>query len=73
MLDIGQIADAVADRVVERLTARAARRFVSIREYSESASISERTVHRAIAEGRLPVERVGRRVLIPADARIQPQ
>lgn len=68
---IEQLANAVADRVIERLTARAGRKFFSIKEYASQTAISERTVARAIADGRLASSRVGRRVLIPADARIQ--
>lgn len=71
MLDLSSLADAIADLVVERMATRISRKYVSIREYSQMAGLSERTVHRAIADGRLMSERVGRRVLIPADARIQ--
>jgi hypothetical protein len=73
MIDIEQLADAVAERVAERLAQRAARKFVSIKEYSQANALSERTIHRAIAEERLATERVGRRVLIPADAKISPR
>ncbi len=64
-MDIEQLADAVADRVFEKLSSRAERKFVSIKEYSQQTTISQRTIFRAIADGRLAAERVGRRVLIP--------
>lgn len=64
-----KVADLVADRVLKKL--RSQPRMVTREEYAAAQSLGVRTVDRAIAEGRLRVERVGRRVLIPVDAEIQ--
>lgn len=67
---LNKVADVIADRVLKKL--RSQPRMLTREEYATARSIGVRTVDRAIAEGRLRVERVGRRVLIPIDAEIQP-
>lgn len=67
--DLSRLADAVAERVIQKMRDQAA--MVSRDEYARKWSIGVRTVDRAIAQGRLRVQRVGRRVLIPADADIR--
>lgn len=46
--------------------------FVTVAEYARRRSISESTVRAAVREGRLPAERIGRAVRVPADVRIAP-
>lgn len=70
-VEIEKLADAVASRILERLASSAERKFVSVKEFACRTSISERTVARAIADGRLDSSKVGSRVLIPADAVIK--
>jgi excisionase family DNA binding protein len=41
---------------------------VDLREAGRLLSISPRTVRRQILQGRLPVLRIGRRILIPLDS-----
>jgi len=65
-----QLADAIADRVAAKLAARAERKYLSREEYAQIHGLGMRTIDRAIAEGRLTVERSGRRVMIPANAKI---
>jgi hypothetical protein len=67
---IDQLAEQIADRVAAKLSERAARKYVSREEYAQAHGLGMRTIDRAIAEGRLTVERSGRRVMIPADAKI---
>jgi excisionase family DNA binding protein len=43
---------------------------VTVDEYARRRSISVSTVRAAIREGRLPIERIGRAVRVPADASI---
>jgi excisionase family DNA binding protein len=65
-----QLADAIADRVYAKLAERAERKYLSREEYAQIHGLGMRTIDRAIAEGRLTVERSGRRVMIPANAKI---
>jgi excisionase family DNA binding protein len=37
----------------------------SVKTAAEACSVSERTIHNAIRDGRLAILRIGRRVLIP--------
>jgi hypothetical protein len=67
---LDQLAEAIADRVAAKLAERAERKFVSREQYSQIHGLGMRTIDRAIADGRLVVERSGRRVMIPADAKI---
>jgi excisionase family DNA binding protein len=69
-ITIEKLADAIADRLADRLTKR--RKLLSREEYAAVNGLGVRTVDRAIQEGRLQVERIGRRVLIPADNEIAP-
>lgn len=46
---------------------------VSPATYAARRAISTRTVRRAIEDGRLPYERIGRLVRVPADAVIAPR
>ena len=41
-----------------------------VAEFAKARGIGLRTVRRAIAQGRLPVERVGRTVLIPVNTHV---
>lgn len=41
---------------------------LSIEDVAQSTNLSTRTVRRRIADGTIPAVRVGRRILIPADA-----
>jgi hypothetical protein len=68
--DLDQLVEKIADKVVEKIHERSQRRFVSREEFAKSRGLGMRTVDRAIAEGKLEVERVGRRVMIPANAQI---
>jgi excisionase family DNA binding protein len=65
-----QLADAIAERVAAKLAERAERKYLSREEYAQIHGLGMRTIDRAIAEGRLTVERSGRRVMIPANAKI---
>ena len=65
-----QLAETIADLVAAKLAARAERKFLSREEYAQIHGLGMRTIDRAIAEGRLTVERSGRRVMIPANAKI---
>jgi excisionase family DNA binding protein len=47
---------------------RAARGFLSVPEFARSIGVTEPTVHRWVRAGDLPCVRLGRLVLIPADA-----
>jgi hypothetical protein len=67
---IDLLAETIADRVASKLAERASRKFISREEFSTIHGLGMRTIDRAIAEGRLVVERVGRRVMIPAGAKI---
>jgi excisionase family DNA binding protein len=67
---LDQLADIIAERVAAKLAERAERRFLSREEFAQVHGLGMRTVDRAIAEGRLQVERSGRRVLIPSNAKI---
>jgi excisionase family DNA binding protein len=67
---LDQLADAIADRVAAKLAERAERKYLSREEYAQIHGLGMRTIDRAIAEGRLTVERSGRRVMIPANAKI---
>lgn len=67
---IDQLAGLIADRVAAKLSERAARKYVSREEYAQIHGLGIRTIDRAIAAGRLAVERSGRRVMIPVDAKI---
>ncbi len=67
---LGRLADLIAERVATKLAEKTQRRFVSREEFAKSNGLGMRTVDRAISENRLPVERVGRRVMIPAGAMI---
>ncbi len=69
--DLDAFIEAIANRMVEKLAERASRKYLSRDEFAKVHGLGKRTVDRAIAEGRLAVERSGRRVLIPADAKIQ--
>lgn len=62
--------DYLAERVADRLKQSEIQRFVSREEYAEMWQLSTRTIDRAIEEGRLAAERIGRRVLIPRNAKI---
>ena len=68
---LDQLADAIAERVAAKLAERAERRYLSPKEFAQVHGLGKRTIDRAIAEGRLPIERSGRRVLIPSTAKIQ--
>lgn len=46
----------------------AAAQFVTVAAYATQRALGKSTVRRAIREGRLAVERIGRAVRIPADA-----
>ena len=67
---IDELAEIIAVRVADKLAQRAARKFISREEFATMHGLGMRTIDRAIAEGRLAVERSGRRVMIPADAKI---
>lgn len=69
--DLEAFIEAIADRVVQKLAERASRKYLSREEFAQVNGLGMRTVDRAIKEGRLAVERAGRRVMIPADAKIQ--
>ncbi len=69
MFDIDEISEAIAERVAEKLASRA-KRSLSPKEYATAHTLGNRTVYRAIAEGRLPHDRIGRLVRIPVDATI---
>lgn len=43
-------------------------RFVSVADAARACAVSEASVRKLIREGRLEVGRLGRRVLVPADA-----
>jgi excisionase family DNA binding protein len=45
-------------------------KYIAPKTYAATHSLGERTVYRAIAEGRIDHQRCGRRVLIPVDAKI---
>lgn len=68
--ELEQLADLVAERVALKLSERAQRRFISREEFAQSRGLGMRTIDRAISEKRLAFEKVGRRVMIPADASI---
>jgi hypothetical protein len=63
--EIEALAEAIADKLASRQ-----RRHLSPKDYALANSLGERTVYRAIAEGRIEHQRAGRRVLIPVDAQI---
>jgi hypothetical protein len=67
---LDRLAEAIADRVAAKLSERAARKFLSREEFATVHGLGMRTIDRAIAEGRLAIERSGRRVMIPANAKI---
>lgn len=69
---IDKLAELIADRVAAKLSERQERRYLSREEFAEVHGLGMRTVDRAIAEGRLEIERSGRRVLIPSNAKIKP-
>jgi len=68
---LDQLADIIAERVAAKLAERAERRCLSREEFAQVHGLGMRTIDRAIAEGRLQIERSGRRVLIPSNAKIQ--
>ena len=68
---LDQLADIIAERVAAKLAERAERRFLSREEFAHLHGLGKRTIDRAIAEGRLQIERSGRRVLIPSNAKIK--
>jgi excisionase family DNA binding protein len=64
--------EAIARRVAEIVDARAAPRRVpapalTVRQAAEALAVSPKTIYRAVADGRLPAERIGRAVRISAD------
>lgn len=63
-----KLADVLADKVAEKLAT--AKRYLSPAQYAASRSLGERTVYRAIANGKLPHKRSGTRVLISPEADI---
>ncbi|MBN8600627.1 MAG: hypothetical protein J0M26_06350 [Planctomycetes bacterium] len=65
------LADAISERVVERILELIKRKYISRQEYAAIHGIGLRTVDRAIQEKRLSVTRTGRRVLIDANAVIE--
>lgn len=65
------LADAISERVVERILELMKRKYISRQEYAAIHGIGLRTVDRAIQEKRLSVTRTGRRVLIDANAVIE--
>ena len=69
--ELEQLAEFLAERVARKLSDQPQRRFLNRVEYAEVHGLGLRTVDRAIAEGRLAVERVGSRVMIPVNATIQ--
>ena len=73
MIDLNQSTlDQLADIIAERVAAKLAeRRFLSREEFAQVHGLGMRTIDRAIAEGRLQIERSGRRVLIPSNAKIR--
>ena len=68
--EIEELAEILAERIASKLSERAQRRYLSRDEFAKSRGLGVRTVDRAIAENRLAVERVGRRIMIPTDATI---
>ncbi len=66
------LAEAVAKRVVAEISDQVKQQMVSREEFAKRRGISLRTVDRALAEGRLEFERLGRRVTIPVNAKISP-
>lgn len=72
MTDIEQTLRAlVRDEVARALAEREQRaELVTVADYAKQWSLSQSTVREAIREGRLAVERVGRAVRVPADAKI---
>lgn len=77
MIDLEElIAQAVAAELDRRgITAAPANdaEAITVAAYAQRYSISESTVRKALADGRLEHEHVGRSVRIPADAKIQPR
>lgn len=65
---IAKLAEPLADKVAEKLAS--GKRYLSPAQYALSRSVGKRTVDRALANGKLPYKRVGRRVLIAIDADI---
>jgi excisionase family DNA binding protein len=45
-----------------------AKRAFSVREAAEASSLSKSQIHNLVRDGRLSARRIGRRVLIPAQA-----
>lgn len=65
------LADAISQRVVERILEATKRKYISRQQYAAMHGIGLRTVDRAIQQNRLSVTRTGRRVLIDVNAVIE--
>jgi excisionase family DNA binding protein len=52
-LDLGALADALADRLAERLAGTPPKRFLSVREASHYAGVSEDSIRNLLAGGNL--------------------
>ncbi len=64
--DLAEIRAALAriEEAIEILLSKQPTQYMSTKIAAERCGLSERTIHKALADGRLKVVRVGRRVLI---------
>ena len=67
---IDLLADQVATRVAIRMESKLSQQFISREEFAQRHGIGLRSVDRAIKQGRLESTQMGRRRLIPVDAKI---
>lgn len=67
---IDLLADQVAIKVANRIENKLSQQYISREEFAQRRGIGLRSVDRAIAQGRLESTQVGRRRLIPVDAKI---